>query len=174
MRRARIATCHSDRKHWALGKCHLCYTRERRHSTQSGARKEQRRTSFCHPDTPHYAKGLCRKCYDAALATARNEASRVSYAKNPDRIRESCYQKKFGISVTDFDNMMTLQSGVCAGCFRPPSANKRLCVDHCHVSGQIRGLLCDSCNRAVGALFDRSETFRRLATYLEISFLKVT
>lgn len=41
-----------------------------------------------------------------------------------------------------------------------------LAYDHCHKTGDIRGLLCSPCNRALGALGDSEEGLQRALTYL--------
>ena len=40
-------------------------------------------------------------------------------------------------------------------------------VDHCHATGQIRGILCNNCNRAAGLACDNPKILRALARYLE-------
>lgn len=42
----------------------------------------------------------------------------------------------------------------------------RLCVDHCHVTGKVRGVLCRKCNKGIGALGDTAEAVQRAADYL--------
>ena len=42
--------------------------------------------------------------------------------------------------------MLEAQGGVCACCGGPPTNDRPFCVDHCHTSGAVRGLLCDNCN----------------------------
>jgi DNA-binding sugar fermentation-stimulating protein len=53
--------------------------------------------------------------------------------------------------------MLAEQGGLCAVCKQPPTQNNtrahwdgKLCVDHCHDTGRVRGLLCNDCNLAVG------------------------
>ena len=44
-----------------------------------------------------------------------------------------------------------------------------LCVDHCHATGAIRGLLCNDCNTVLSKANDSPELLRRLAAYLEVT-----
>jgi len=71
----------------------------------------------------------------------------------------------YGMSVEDFDALLALQDGACAICKR--TCDENLCVDHCHVTGKVRGLLCRTCNFGLG-LFKDDPRFTRAATeYLE-------
>jgi len=63
------------------------------------------------------------------------------------------------------------QDGVCAICGGPPKRGK-LCIDHCHETGTIRGLLCHQCNRSIGGLGDQLSWILRAAIYLERSLLR--
>ena len=45
--------------------------------------------------------------------------------------------------------------------------SRRLCIDHCHASGRLRGLLCDSCNLALGKLRENFSIVMRLADYVK-------
>ncbi len=62
--------------------------------------------------------------------------------------------------------LIKLQNGVCGICHRSPG-DRLFDEDHDHATGEIRGLLCRSCNTALGKLGDSAETLRRAATYLE-------
>lgn len=80
-------------------------------------------------------------------------------------VRKSGYQRKFGITIEQYDAMFTAQKGVCAICSQPPG-KRRLAVDHCHTTKAVRGLLCVNCNTAIGNLNDDPELFRRAIAYL--------
>ena len=57
---------------------------------------------------------------------------------------ESHLKRAFGISRADYEALYAFQSGVCYICRQRPGAGRRLAVDHDHVTGEIRGLLCAS------------------------------
>ena len=72
--------------------------------------------------------------------------------RNADTRRNRDFVVKYGITIDDYYRMFDEQGGVCAVCFRPPNAGRRMAVDHDHNTGAIRGLLCNSCNLALGHL----------------------
>lgn len=73
----------------------------------------------------------------------------------------------YGISVAEYNAMITAQQGRCAICRVAPDGRRNpLCIDHDHVTGQIRGLLCSRCNRGLGFLRDDRQAMRALAAYL--------
>jgi Recombination endonuclease VII len=57
-------------------------------------------------------------------------------------------KRRYGISREDYAALLARQGGVCAICAKPPE--KTLCVDHCHATGKVRGLLCRQCNWGLG------------------------
>jgi hypothetical protein len=91
------------------------------------------------------------------------------YQKNKAYYRERSLNRTFGITTADYDKLLTVQGGVCAGCQSPSTNEKRtknFCVDHDHKTGKIRGLLCGPCNRGLGYLHDSPELLERLAAYV--------
>lgn len=59
--------------------------------------------------------------------------------------------KNFGITEEIYAQMLSDQDGKCAICGGPPDGRwKKLAVDHCHTSGEVRGLLCMVCNTMLG------------------------
>lgn len=62
------------------------------------------------------------------------------------------------------------QDGACAICGQPESElNRKLALDHCHLTGQIRGLLCTRCNFFIGAAKDNLHILKAAMEYLEKS-----
>lgn len=76
---------------------------------------------------------------------------------------------KYNLTQPVFDAMFTAQNGQCAGCLSVLVPGPDMHIDHCHESKVVRGLLCASCNLALGKVGDNATTLRRLASYLESS-----
>jgi hypothetical protein len=123
----------------------------------------------------------CKTCACAKTAAwkqanpERNkEGQRISRRKRPRVYRNKNLMYSFGISLEQYEQMEAAQGGVCAVCGQPereihPRSGKRrnLAVDHDHNTNQIRGLLCNACNRGIGLLNDDPEMLRAAIAYLE-------
>jgi hypothetical protein len=73
---------------------------------------------------------------------------------------------RYGITHSDYEGMLTAQHGHCAICPNTPPANGWLSVDHCHATGEVRGLLCNKCNLGLGLLGDCLEGISSAYSYL--------
>ena len=73
------------------------------------------------------------------------------------------YRKHYGLTLEQLEEMRQAQNGKCAICQIDP---ERPVVDHCHATGKVRGILCDTCNRAIGLLKDDPEVLIAAAGYL--------
>ena len=88
------------------------------------------------------------------------------------KLRGITLRRKYRITQDDFDKMLQAQNGVCAICEVPgkTGAYGVLSVDHCHKTKEVRGLLCSSCNSALGALGDDAAGISRVVKYLSREF----
>lgn len=116
------------------------------------------------------------KEYGAINKKTINQYSKDWRKNNPNYTRENDLKRHFGINIEQYNEMLKNQNGVCAICGKPETATNKgkiinLAVDHCHVSGKVRGLLCGNCNKGIGHLKDNPQTLRNAAEYLE-SFQK--
>ena len=75
-------------------------------------------------------------------------------------------EKRFGLTRVELDEMFRSQNGVCALCYTPFLA-QRPCVDHCHETNKVRGLLCHHCNTALGLFKDNTDVLSNAIKYLE-------
>ena len=88
--------------------------------------------------------------------------------KNKDKIREYFLKLNYNITIEEYNNIFEKQEGYCIGCGKHQSdLEKSLCVDHSHKTGEVRGLLCDNCNKALGFVNDNINVLENLTKYLK-------
>ena len=68
--------------------------------------------------------------------------------------RDRFLQTAFGITAAEWDKIFAYQRGVCPICGKSIRTNPRPHTDHDHKNGNLRGLLCSQCNRALGKAQD--------------------
>lgn len=123
---------------------------------------------------PEAKRALAREWQKAntARSTSRKRAWREANLEK-DRLRLRRQQlKRYGLTENDVSELLAKQRGVCAIC----KMASRLCVDHCHSTGRVRGLLCDRCNRRLGVVeaIERSGTLARTLEYLDLEVAPCT
>ena len=102
-----------------------------------------------------------QKCVERTQnCPVRKEKHRVrSYKHNIKRL--------YGISIEEYEAMLEKQGKACYICNSFPTSKKFLCVDHCHTTGKIRGLLCDPCNKALGLLKEDKARLENMIRYID-------
>jgi hypothetical protein len=120
---------------------------------------------------------VCRTCGEVKPhsewhrnATASDGLSTRCKACRAIQGRQDHLKRQYGITEVDRDELIASQGGVCCICLSAPAAH----VDHCHETGRVRGVLCFSCNAALGQFKDRPDAIRRAATYVEGNAWKPT
>jgi hypothetical protein len=73
--------------------------------------------------------------------------------------------RRYGITVEQYDAMYAAQDGACYICGEP-EIGRALSIDHDHITGKVRGLLCSNHNRALGLLADDPELLLKAHAYL--------
>jgi hypothetical protein len=97
--------------------------------------------------------------------------------KNPKRLRHVAQRKRwlwvtYGLTVERYEALRAAQHNLCAICRQPeirrhPKGGEwQLSVDHCHETGEIRGLLCEACNNGLGKFHDDPDLIEKAAAYL--------
>ncbi|GAA3240845.1 endonuclease VII domain-containing protein [Streptomyces thermocoprophilus] len=79
------------------------------------------------------------------------------------RGRQDRPKRTYGLTEAERDGLIASGRGVC--CICPAAVPEH--VDHCHETGRVRGVLCFSCNAALGQFKDRPDVMRRAAAYVE-------
>lgn len=78
------------------------------------------------------------------------------------RKRTAASLSKYGLTVEQYEAMEDEIDGMCPIC----SVSQRLVVDHCHLTGKVRGLICNRCNRALGMFRDSPGRLERAIEYI--------
>lgn len=101
----------------------------------------------------------CRNCLSLS--------HKKSYRSNKDKYRNNYVQWKYGLSVGEYNALLTQQEDKCAICGNHFKSKRTTLIDHCHASGKIRGLLCPSCNNLLGASKDNIHILEQAINYLK-------
>jgi hypothetical protein len=144
-----------------------------------GARRRERyandpdyRQAIARTNKAHKVRHQARYSARQRLRYATDEDYRTRCLANASKDRRAKWLKRqYGMTPADYDAMMAGQGRVCAICRM--SSKKTLNVDHCHITGEVRGLLCDACNKGCGHFQDRPELLRAAAAYLEAAAARI-
>lgn len=103
----------------------------------------------------------CKRCVNARVAAWQKGAGR-------ERWRGRQLERNYGVDLATYKALVAEQGGVCAICGKAPSGKRpALAVDHDHTTGEVRGLLCRSCNVALGHFRDDERRLKAAVRYLE-------
>jgi len=99
----------------------------------------------------------------------------VTYGREYQRLEKSKAARrriKYGITPEQYEAIRAQQNNLCAICKQPQIIKrngqvKTLCVDHDHTTEQVRGLLCDHCNKALGCMRDDVVILQSAIDYLK-------
>ena len=113
------------------------------------------------------------------LYELKKEKKHEYYVKNKDKILElrgkerertknTHLVRRYGITLQQYNEMLHKQDSKCYICKIgiDETAKKTLVIDHCHSSGNVRKLLCNSCNTALGLIKESKDTLNNMINYL--------
>ena len=115
---------------------------------------------------PYGHHGKCKSCY----------VKKQQETYTPEKGRDKNLRHSYGITLQEYNEMLDNQSGKCATCGTTEPGGRKsgrgggadvFVVDHCHTTGKVRGLLCHSCNRAMGLLGDNVNIIDEMIKYLK-------
>lgn len=108
----------------------------------------------------------CGRC-DRWLPVERFWNTSFSSSRKKSSCRSCLVGASYGISGIEFDHLLESQGSACAMCGAMEGRGERsLHVDHDHITGQVRGFLCDDCNRGIGMLRDSTVILSKAIEYL--------
>ena len=133
-------------------------------------RRASRGFALREPDTSPPGMKRCSQCRETLPLSAFHAHKTQSDGLNTyckqcrsKQNRETHLKRTYGLDAADLAAMIEAQNGVCAICKRREPVH----VDHDHLLGAVRGVLCFPCNVALGQLQDDIELFRNAIDYLE-------
>ena len=103
----------------------------------------------------------CKTC-DIARVRKRHQ-------DNPERTKNNDLKRLYGITLNEYNQMLVEQENRCKTCgtTNPGGKYGKFMVDHCHITNKVRGLLCKSCNIALGEIKDNRQTLLNMLQYLD-------
>lgn len=124
----------------------------------------------CGVEKPHgdfYKKKAVKSGLSSWCKECTKENNRNIYAtpEGKERLLWNAKRSRYGIDKGIFTSLLEQQNGVCAIC--GSGFNDKCCIDHNHETGEVRGLLCDACNRGIGLLKDSVLILTNAANYLK-------
>ena len=138
----------------------------------------EKQCSKCKETKPLEAFNRSKQARDGRFSycrTCQREYNKVNWQKVRARRRplKSAHDRltRYGLTPEMFEEMRQSQSDRCAICKQPETdtyrgALRKLAVDHCHTTGEIRGLLCGNCNKGLGLFKDDPVRLRKAVEYL--------
>ena len=107
----------------------------------------------------------CTICDQTRWATPAYKAKRAdTWRRNRRRYRSSKDLRKYGVCRVQLFNE---QKGRCALCNTSVRLGQQCHIDHCHITGKARGLLCHHCNSGLGSFKDDPRLLRAAIRYLQ-------
>jgi len=96
------------------------------------------------------------------------DKKRVKENHDPVAYRNQHLKRLYGITLDDYNQMLTEQNDCCAICktTEPGGKHGKFMVDHCHDTGKVRGLLCKRCNIGLGEFNDDTSLLEKAVLYL--------
>lgn len=116
---------------------------------------------------------FCLECSQLILKTRQTNRMLAQRSADDATVRDRWLRKAYGIDSVEYAALLAGQGGGCAICDYKPNQDEDevLCVDHCHDSKRVRGILCKKCNMALGSFGDNldglRDGFKRVISYLE-------
>ncbi len=112
----------------------------------------------------------CKKCQYNRLQEFRKDPAHKERFK--EYRRNNTISQRYGITIEFYDNLIKSQENKCKICGSPPNKegpiqNQSLHIDHCHITGKVRGLLCHLCNRGIGLFKESIDLMEKALEYLK-------
>lgn len=134
--------------------------------------------SVCQEEKPsdffYKYRSKCKDCIYARQLFIQKEkwgddyVSKKAYMQLSKRVKH-----RYGITFDDANKLLIEQNNKCKICkinieWQSKERNNTACIDHCHLSDEVRGILCHKCNLALGLFNDSLELMSEAIDYLKL------
>ena len=114
------------------------------------------------------------KAYKKAYREANKEQIKAYYEANKEKAENCSLKYKYNITLKERNLMLKKQKKKCKICNVTFSKIKfgltertTACIDHCHTTNKVRGILCNLCNVGLGSFKDNTEILTKAINYLK-------
>ena len=115
----------------------------------------------------HTTEAKLRAAKNYSTSKKGREHQKKQRQKRVDYQKGFNLQKLYGITLDDYNKMLTEQNHSCKICERHVDEfDRTLAVDHCHTTGKVRGLLCSNCNTALGLMKEDVGNIMKMVEYV--------
>jgi hypothetical protein len=142
-----------------MKKCRICNETDETKFSPS-------RTNQCKSCVQQYRKD--KRAGTWTPAQVKGDRSKTDNHKTPEATWKRHIKAKFGINENAYHDLVESQGNRCGICRTdsPSSKHGKWSIDHCHSTGKIRGLLCQSCNKGLGLFRDNVAFLQQAVQYL--------
>lgn len=143
-------------------KCTKCLANKSREAFNKAKKNKDGLNTWCRACTNEYSREWARKNKKRHQENYnRWRKNNLEHANDLDRLRS------YGLPKGRYKQILKIQKGCCAICkTNSPAPKKTFCVDHCHKTGKVRGLLCHRCNTMIGHAKDNIQTLKNAIDFL--------
>ena len=113
---------------------------------------------------PRY-KSRCKICINKKNLNNYYKESTEKRERRRQNATKNHLVRKFGLTLDEFSAMILEQNNKCKTCgceLEKPQ------VDHNHITGKVRGLLCKPCNMSMGLLKENTQTLYNMISYINV------
>lgn len=112
----------------------------------------------------HHHMNICNKCNNEKAKVWRDNNKEKSALIN----KNSNLKRKYNITLKEYDLLLINSNHSCEICGKHESEQKKsLHVDHSHITGRVRGILCSNCNTALGKFREDKDILLKAINYLK-------
>ncbi len=124
--------------------------------------------AHCRQCTVAKIKSTPKKIISEEERIKKNKVLRSWYETTKTSNRIKALLRLYGINLKEYNLLIEKYNNSCGICgIHQSELEKSLCVDHCHKTGKIRGLLCNCCNMVLGKFEDDLQMFQKAIDYLK-------